>query len=118
MTTLGFFGFLHYVFIIAFLKNPLKMSQILGYKRHLVVRLISYLFGCWVLCRIGLFLVFQPTYSFDEDEFISNTLGDGEYKSIFGFIPEITELILIMSDVLVEILFNFISLQIKNKISP
>lgn len=63
--TLGIFGLIHLVFIIHYLLYPLNVSQYFGNKYYVSARFISYFVGCWLICRIGGFLIFQPTFSYD-----------------------------------------------------
>ncbi|EAR84109.2 kinase domain protein (macronuclear) [Tetrahymena thermophila SB210] len=108
--TNALFGTIHILFIIYYIIFPLKNSELFMNYYHAIIRGSSYIFGCWIMCRIGGFLIFQPTYSYDNDSFIAATLGTGEYQSVFGFIPELMEIILIAVDLLVEFLFYQIGL--------
>ncbi len=58
------------------------------------------------MARIGAFLVYQPTFSFDTQGIISAIFsGRSQAMGVFGFIPELFELILFAVDYLVEIIF-------------
>jgi len=61
--------------------------------------------GIWLCCRVGVFLAFQPTFSYDEKGIIEAIFSkNGEAKGIFGFIPEIFELIIIVTELSIELI--------------
>ena len=75
---------------------------------NIIFRIISYVFGAWVVCRIGGLLAFEPTYAHDNNQVIKNIFKEGQFTGVIGFIPELFEIILLAWDVLIEGIFIYL----------
>lgn len=75
--TVILFFFVHTIQTIYFMVNPVSNCKIFFNPFHIIFRFFSYLFGVWVVCRIGAFLVLQPTFASDHYRIISAIFSYG-----------------------------------------
>lgn len=96
---------IHASCITIYLRDPVGYAKSFADVYHSTMRVFSYVFGCWVVIRIGAFLIYEPTISADGSSIISSLLRMPDSSAVFGFIPEIFEIILVITDSLVEAVF-------------
>lgn len=113
--TLIIFFAVHVFFIIFFLLHNLENSSILLKINHGGLRLLSYVIGCILICRIGYVFTIEPTLRHDSGGIIDSVFKNFKFAGILGFFPEILEIILCFIDLFIEAINYKIHYEIEKK---
>lgn len=104
--TLILFFFIHTVGTIFFLLSPMANCRFFLNPVHIVFRLLSYVFGVWLICRIGVLKIQYPTYINDHNKMLKELFAEGDAQAVLGFIPELFELMLVAFEFFIGFFFK------------